>query len=503
MNKGISYILALVSLLVASAVGCSSKPQLPDEPGPFQRYSENGVLHSEILGQDVKFAVLLPQSYREDADRRYPVVYMLHGYGDSYTSWNGKYLQANTRIISLEEAGKISEMIYVFPSGYNDYYCNWYNGKHNYMDMFTRELMPLIDKSFRTIADREHRALTGYSMGGFGAMVLAEKHPELFSCSAPLSMSFRTDAQYMTEPGSGWDGQWGRIFGGVGMYGQDRLTPWYLAHNPYRQFCDENRSELEKVKWFYTCGDDEEQLLVANDSLHVILRDRNFAHEFRVANGAHTSSYWMDALNEVLPWIDHCISGGAAWPECSRASITRKEVTFASDGTAASQSFLAQNQGQGVFFFHYGLSETQVRDAVSAVWTTSTKACFICLPCDLNLKTASEWMEEWSGKYNIGSKAAFCFDEAGNKVSAIHSEFDFMVFVNSPAVGFEADAQQKYYFAQTDESPYYEAMDNLYRSCKRNSATFEYRVIDDSGDEDADRLRCLSKLANYIPYWGM
>ena len=100
--------MALVSLLVASAVGCSSKPQLPDEPGPFQRYSENGVLHSEILGQDVKFAVLLPQSYREDADRCYPVVYMLHGYGDSYTSWNGKYLQANTRIISLEEAGKIS-----------------------------------------------------------------------------------------------------------------------------------------------------------------------------------------------------------------------------------------------------------------------------------------------------------------------------------------------------------------------------------------------------------
>ena len=76
------------------------------------------------------------------------------------------------------------------------------------MDMFVQELVPHVDKSFRTIADRAHRALTGYSMGGFGAMILAEKHPELFSCSAPLSMSFRTDAQYMTESGSGWDGQW-------------------------------------------------------------------------------------------------------------------------------------------------------------------------------------------------------------------------------------------------------------------------------------------------------
>ena len=233
----------------------------------------------------------------------------------------------------------------------------------------------------------------------------------------------------------------------------------------------------------------------------MILRDRHFAHEFRVANGAHTSSYWMDALNEVLPWIDHCLNGASVWPECARAAITKKEVSFASDGTAASQAFTAG--GQGVFFFHNGLTQSQLQEAVAAVWTTSTKARFICLPCDLKLKTASEWIEYWSGKYSIGSKAAFCFEGAGEEVSALHSGFDFMVFVNSPAVGFEAEAQQKYYFAQTDESPYYEAMDNLYRSCKRNSATFEYRVIDDSGDADADRLRCLGKLANYIPYEGM
>ena len=107
----------------------------------------------------------------DDADRRYPVVYMLHGYGDNHTSWNGNYLHANARIQALEKNG-LSEMIYIFPAGYNSYYCNYYNGKYNYMDMFVQELVPHVDKSFRTIADRAHRALTGYSMGGFGAMIV-------------------------------------------------------------------------------------------------------------------------------------------------------------------------------------------------------------------------------------------------------------------------------------------------------------------------------------------
>ena len=140
MNR-FNGIFFLLTLLFSSAVGCSSKRILPDNPGPFQRYTQEIVMHSEILGRDVKFGVLLPESYRDDADRRYPVVYMLHGYGDNHMSWNGKYLHANARIQALEKNG-LSEMIYIFPAGYNSYYCNYYNGKYNYMDMFVRELVP-------------------------------------------------------------------------------------------------------------------------------------------------------------------------------------------------------------------------------------------------------------------------------------------------------------------------------------------------------------------------
>lgn len=501
--KTISYLAVICVLAVVNAVGCSSKPYLPEEKGEFRRYQpETSVLHSAILSRDVRFAVLLPADYRENTSRRYPVVYMLHGYGDNYTSWNGRYLHANERIESLEKNGTIGDMIYVFPDGYTSYYCNTFNGMTRYMDMFVEELVPLVDKSFRTIADRGHRALTGYSMGGFGAMVLALKHPELFSCSAPLSMSFRTDAQYMTESAGGWDGQWGRIFGGVGLYGPDRLTDWYKAHNPYRQFCDANRESLSTVNWFLTCGDDEEQLLIANDSLHVILRDRNFVHEFRISNGAHTSSYWMDALNEVLPWMDHCMNGATAWPECSRVSISESSPAFNEDGSAFSSAFTASgHSGQGVLFFHEGLSDTELRALMSAAWSENTRLSFAFFPCNLEEKSAAEWISALSGEYDFTSLVAFAFGEdAGKQVSALHDSFAMLAFINAPALGFEADQSRRYYFVQTDESAFYDSMAALYRSCKRNSAVFEYRTIDASADAATDRLRMVSRVKAYIRY---
>ena len=486
-------------LLLMSTVGCSSKRILPDNPGPFQRYTEDMFMHSEALGTDVKFCVLLPESYREDADRHYPVVYMLHGYGDNHNSWNGKYLHANTKIQSLEGKG-LSEMIYVFPEGFTSYYCNYYNGKYNYMDMFVNEFVPYIDRTFRTLADREHRALTGYSMGGFGAMVLAEKHPELFGCSAPLSMSFRTDAQYMTESAGGWDGQWGKIFGGIGQYGAARLTDYYIAHNPYRQFCDANRAALERVHWFFTCGDDEEQLLVANDSLHVILRDRAFAHEFRVANGAHTSSYWMEALSEVLPWMDFCMNGAASWPECSRAVYSKQEITADDDGCVRSSLFASEGKGMGVFFFHDGLSSQEVADAMSVVYTPDTKASFVYLPCDLGQKDISEWMKYYFDRFSLTGSAAVVFGDAGEKVMPLRAEFSYMVLVEASTGAFETEPGQRFYFAQTDDSAYFKDMDNLYRSCKRSGAVYEYRVINGSGNASEDRLRELFLLRNYMTY---
>ena len=205
MTRNKLFILFVCTLLVLSSCGsCSKHRKLPDvDPVPLPRYSTGLTFSSKVLGVTVTYDIMLPREYNDNQDKRYPVVYCLHGYGDDNTSWNGHYMACESKITSLENNG-LEPMIYVFPCGWKTYWCDRYDGTFPYMTMLATEMVPLIDGAYRTIADRGHRAITGYSMGGFGAMATAMKHPELFSMSAPLSMSFRTDEQYMSESQSGW-----------------------------------------------------------------------------------------------------------------------------------------------------------------------------------------------------------------------------------------------------------------------------------------------------------
>ena len=261
-----------MALFIAlTSCGCNPEKEVPPSDN-FVRMTDGVIVQSTFLNFPIPFSVLLPKSYIKEPDKRYPVVYMLHGLGDKPESWNDSWLRVQPTIESLEESG-MGDMIYIFPSGYKTYYCNRFDGSYPYMDMLVSELIPFVDATYRTIPDKGHRAVTGYSMGGFGACALALKHPELFCASAPLSMSFRTDEQYMTESQDGWNSQWGRIFGGSGKTGEERLTDYYKEHCPLHQFTAGNKAKYSSVHWFLTCGDDEQQLLFANDDLHVMMRE--------------------------------------------------------------------------------------------------------------------------------------------------------------------------------------------------------------------------------------
>ena len=130
------------------------------------RIRESMVMHSLVLKQDVHFSVCLPKEYY-DSKKSYPVVYLLHGLGDNETSWleYGQISQYADKAVEDEET---KPMIFVMPEAFRTYYVNDYKGAFLYQDMFVKELVPYIDSLFRTIADRQHRAVMGYSMGGFG-----------------------------------------------------------------------------------------------------------------------------------------------------------------------------------------------------------------------------------------------------------------------------------------------------------------------------------------------
>lgn len=321
MLKSSSFGL-LFLLMVVSACKRDNPPDPVVEPEPFVRLLKDQTLKSRILNRDIAYAVLLPEDY-DSSKMDYPVVYLLHGMGDNESAWYNYGLVAYYEDANAAASGP---MIYVMPEGFNSYWVNKYNGSFPLMDMIVKELVPVIDTLYRTINDAQHRAVMGYSMGGYGALILPAKNPEVFKTGIVLSMSYRTDEQYMNEAQSSWDYQWGAIFGGIGASGTDRLTNYYKTCNPFYFFKNADDVSLKGQKYFFDCGDDEENLSEPNSELHNLLRDKNIKHEYRVRNGAHTWDYWHKAMPEALRFISSNVQN-SSFPDNPEPPLTGSVVS--------------------------------------------------------------------------------------------------------------------------------------------------------------------------------
>lgn len=493
-----SIILAAAALLALTSCGCSNKEskEVPAPSGSFVRMTDGIQVPTQILNIPVPISVLLPQSYLKEPERRYPVVYMLHGLGDTPESWNDTWLRVQSTIEALEEEG-LEDMIYVFPSGYKTYYCNRFDGAYPYMDMFVKELIPFVDKTYRTLPDKAHRAVTGYSMGGFGACALALKHPELFSASAPLSMSFRTDEQYMTEEQDGWNGQWGRIFGASGQSGAARITDYYKEHCPFYQFTPEHKQALSSVHWYFTCGDNEEQLLIAGDRLHTQMRDAGIAHQYRVGDGGHEGSYWRAALKEVLPMFSHYMSGTSLWSPVS----PKPEVK----GTGFDQAFVSKDYVSGsgtlALLIHSGLDKATLEKLVSALDKSEYNKAFVIYPCDLSVKGLSQWMEEADSQYPAAKRICVTVGTDGTPALGFAGQFERCIFIDTPFSETPVVGEgRKVYFATTDDAAHYAGMNALYNACKASGSVFEYRVLNSCGNEAGDWIISIKSLISNIIY---
>jgi S-formylglutathione hydrolase FrmB len=293
----------LTVITVASAMfilwGCTKGIAKNEEP--FERLLKNVAIHSKIFNRDLYYAILLPENYNVSTDS-YPTIYLLHGYGDDQTSWWQDGLIQYYSDLQVEETGPV---IFVMPQGFNSYYVNRYDGGLPYMDYFTTELVPEIDSLYRTKKDKTQRAVMGYSMGGYGALILPSRNPEIFNISVALSMSFRTDEQYINEPQDIFNTQWGVLFGGYGTSGTQRLTDYFKEYSPFHFFDHNDLSKFSSLRILIDCGDDEETLSETNGLLHNLMRDRNMPHEYRVRNGGHSWDYWNRSLPEALKFISY------------------------------------------------------------------------------------------------------------------------------------------------------------------------------------------------------
>jgi len=248
---------------------------------------------SRILGRSVPYCVILPPGYGEDANRRYPVLYYLHGLGDNQQMFvrSGGF----NLVEDLWDRRQIGDFILVSPAGYASFFMNSYDGRFRYEDFFLQEFMPWIEHRYRVAARRESRGIGGISMGGYGALRMAFLHPQLFgsvSAHSPALMERLPAISVGNSPESGRLRILGNVFG----------SP------PDRSFWDHNNpltiartAELAGMKIYFDCGDEDDFGFDSGArALDKVLTERRIAHQFHIYPGRHDAGYFAEHLPASL-----------------------------------------------------------------------------------------------------------------------------------------------------------------------------------------------------------
>ncbi len=184
--------LAITVFLIVSLLGCFAMAQEIEEwkwndpRDSLPKRVQHQTIDSPSMKRAVGFNIYLPPEYEAEPDRRFPVVYFLHGAGGTESSDVGL---AN-RVHAEVTAGAIPPVIYVFPNGgKRSGYRDWADQNVKSETLIVRELIPHIDKHYRTKTSPQSRGICGFSMGGNGALRLCLKYPELFGTAASLGAS--------------------------------------------------------------------------------------------------------------------------------------------------------------------------------------------------------------------------------------------------------------------------------------------------------------------------
>lgn len=253
---------------------------------------ESLTFQSTKLGKEVSYSIYLPSDYKT-SERKYPVLYLLHGYTDDETKWiqTGEVKEITDQAIHNGEA---TQMIIVMPGAWDTWYVNQYDGKAAYEDMFFEELIPYIEKTYRARTEKEFRAIAGLSMGGYGSLLYSLHHPESFAACVPLSAAVFDDRVMEARRMGGNKDLFGRLFG-PGM-------DYWHKNSVLKLLSELNKDNLPKVRYYIDCGD-EDGLLEGSFQAHKIMQEKGLKHEFRVRDGGHSWTYWRTALPEVLKFV--------------------------------------------------------------------------------------------------------------------------------------------------------------------------------------------------------
>jgi S-formylglutathione hydrolase FrmB len=285
------FIRALLLLLVLS-------PELLAQQVEYKSFT------SKVLGRELRYGVYLPPSYAASPAKKYPVLYFLHGLFEDETRWStrGGTDQIMNRMIA---DGKLGEFIVAIPYGGTSFYTNTRDGSEKWEDAIVTEFIPMIESTYRVNALRTNRGISGTSMGGYGALKIAMKHPDLFGSASAHSAVLLEDLS-AAKVSAGRLQRFQALFNKIYGINQD-LTYWE-ANNPMTLAKDTKK--LNGLKLYFDCGtEDDYGFEIGAKQLDEMLTKAGYPHETHLYPGGHGWDYAMKHTNEALLFHWKAFSG--------------------------------------------------------------------------------------------------------------------------------------------------------------------------------------------------
>ncbi|SBW01756.1 conserved exported hypothetical protein [uncultured Dysgonomonas sp.] len=237
---------------------------------------------SKKMERDIKNLVILPAGYNRQDTIKYPVLYLLHGVQADHTSW--------TKVIRKELPDDVTKynMIIVCPNGENSWYLDSsVNPASQFETYITKELVESIDNKYKTIPSSLARAISGFSMGGYGALRLAILHPGVFGACGSMSgaVDFRPFPKVY------------KLSSQLGGYATNKKR-W--DENVIINMT--NKLKPKTLSIIIDCGF-EDQFLYVNGQLHQSMLNKGIQHEYIVESGGHDRKYWNKAIVKQLQFF--------------------------------------------------------------------------------------------------------------------------------------------------------------------------------------------------------
>jgi putative tributyrin esterase len=280
---GLCALLALTS----ACRKAERESSYPDRPRLTPNVAMRDVtFHSASLNRDMPYRAIVPANIPPGS--KLPVVYLLHGGNGNFRDWSNE-----TDVARFAERG----LILVMPDGDESWYTN--SAEHprdRYEDYITQDLVADVEARFPAATRRESRATMGISMGGFGAVKLALRRPDLYAFAGGLSSALDAPGRPFSISRIGQYRHYRSIFGPVDSASRRDNDPFVLASS----------ADPSKMPYFFlTCGN-KEGLLATNRSFARLLAERHFSYEFHVVAGGHDWQQWNGGLDAVFSsLVDH------------------------------------------------------------------------------------------------------------------------------------------------------------------------------------------------------